>query len=204
MDVFSAKTLEDLLSKAAEEKKVTVDDLQYFVIEEKKGFLGLGNQVSAEVYSLNDVSEFIANYLEKFFKGLNLAVDIVVTKENDIFRVMLNAENNAIIIGKNGQTLQALNTVVKGATNSTFKHRFRILVDINNYKTDRYDKVKAIAYRVATSVQKTRISAVLDPIPNDERRVIHNYLSELPHIRTESEGEGRARRIRIIYDEDKK
>ena len=204
MDVFTAKSLEEVLAKAAEEKKVSVEELQYFVTEEKKGFLGLGNQVSAEVYSMNDVTVFIEKYLKTFFAGLDIEAEVIVKKEEELFKVMLNAENNAIIIGKNGQTLQAINTVVKGATNSTFKHRFRILIDINNYKTDRYDKVKAIAYRVASSVQKTRVSAVLDPVPNDERRVIHNYLGELPHIRTESEGEGRDRRIRIIYDENKK
>ncbi len=204
MDKFSAKNLEELLALAATAKNVSVADLSYFITEEKKGFLGLGNQITAEVYCMNDVQQFIADYLKTFFSGLNITAEIDVDREDDAFKVMLNAENNAVIIGKNGQTLQAINTVVKGATNSAFKHRFKILIDINNYKTDRYDKVKAVAYRVASSVQKTKISAVLDPIPNDERRIIHNYLSEFKNIRTESEGEGRDRRIRIIYDENKK
>ncbi|MEA5026875.1 hypothetical protein SDC9_65488 [bioreactor metagenome] len=203
MEKYTAKTLEELLDTAAQAKRVNIEDLSYFVLEEKKGFLGIGNQVTAEVYCLNDVRKFIKDYLDTFFHSLDIDVQIDVQQEEDMFKVMLNAENNAIIIGKNGQTLQAINTVVKGATNSAFKRRFRILIDINNYKVDRYDKVKAIAYRVATSVQKTHISAVLDPIPNDERRVVHNFLSDLPHIRTESEGEGRDRRLRIIYDANK-
>ena len=76
-------------------------------------------------------------------------------------------------------------------------------MDINNYKTDRYDKIKGIAYRVAKSVQKSHVSATLDPMPSDERRVIHNFLSEMANIRTESEGDGRGRRVKIIYDANK-
>ena len=100
MDVFTAKSLEELLAKAATEKKVSVDELQYFITEEKKGFLGLGNQVSAEVYSMNDVTTFIDKYLKTFFAGLDIEADIEVSKEEELFKVMLNAENNAIIIGK--------------------------------------------------------------------------------------------------------
>jgi spoIIIJ-associated protein len=116
---------------------------------------------------------------------------------------MLNAENNAILIGKNGQTLTAINTVVRAAVNSSFKRRFNVMVDINNYKVDRYDKVMQIASRVARTVQRTKISATLDPMPNDERKVVHQFLSEMKNIRTESEGEGINRRLKIIFDRNK-
>jgi len=205
MDKYTAKSLDELLETAAQAKKVNIEELRYYILEEKKGFLGLGNQVTAEVYCLNDVESFIKKYLITFFRSLDMDVDINIEQDTteEMFKVMLNAENNAILIGKNGQTLQAINTVVKGATNSAFKRRFKILIDINNYKMERYDKVQSIAYRIAKTVQKTHISAVLDPIPNDERRVVHNFLSDIPHIRTESEGEGKDRRLRIIYDENK-
>ena len=78
-----------------------------------------------------------------------------------------------------------------------------MLVDINNYKVDRYDKVKSIAERIAKTVQRTKISATLDPMPNDERKVIHQFLSEMRNIRTESEGDGMHRRLKIIYDRNK-
>ena len=204
MKTYSGKTLEELLETAAKEKGVSTDELNYYVLEEKKGLIfNLGSQVTAEVYSEKDVRNFIHDYLDRFFKNLNLDVDIDISLEDDCYRVLLNADNNAIIIGKNGQTLEAINTVLKSATNSEFRKRYHILVDINNYKTDRYDKIKGIAYRVANSVQRTRISATLDPMPADERRVIHNFLSEMTHIRTESEGEGKGRRVKIIYDAKK-
>ncbi|MBR2685630.1 MAG: KH domain-containing protein [Erysipelotrichaceae bacterium] len=204
MKEYTGKTIEDILEIASKEKGVSVDELNYFIKEEKEGLIfNLGKKVVAEVYSEKDVVNFLKNYLDTFFNGLDLKVDVDITKDNDCFRILLNADNNAILIGKNGQTLEAINSVLKGAASSQFRKRYHILVDINNYKTDRYDKIKGIAYRVAKSVQKSHVSATLDPMPSDERRVIHNFLSEMANIRTESEGDGRGRRVKIIYDANK-
>ncbi len=204
MKEYTGRTIEDILEIASKEKGVSVDELNYFIKEEKEGLIfNLGKKVVADVYSEKDVEEFLKSYLDTFFKGLELKVDVDVTKDNDCFRILLNADNNAILIGKNGQTLEAINSVLKGAASSQFRKRYHILVDINNYKTDRYDKIKGIAYRVAKSVQKTHVSATLDPMPSDERRVIHNFLSDVSHIRTESEGDGRGRRVKILYDANK-
>lgn len=199
MEKYTGKSLDEILETVAMKKGVTKEELYYYVLDEKQGFFGLGTQVTAEVFCLQDVKDFIQDYLMRFFKNLDQNVEINIEQSADNFKVMLNAENNAIIIGKNGQTLQAINTVVRGATNSKFKRRFRVLVDINNYKGDRYDRIKTMVYRIAKTVQTTKVDAVLDPMPNDERRVIHQYLNEMKNIRTESEGEGKERRLRIIY-----
>lgn len=203
MKSYSGKNLEDLLQSVAKEKGVKVEELTYFVTEEKTGFLGFGASVTADVYALSDVRDFLKGYLERFFKTLEQDVEVDVQQDNDTFKIMLNAENNAILIGKNGQTLTAINTVVRAAVNSSFKRRFNVMVDINNYKIDRYDKVMQIASRVARTVQRTKISATLDPMPNDERKVVHQFLSEMKNIRTESEGEGINRRLKIIFDRNK-
>lgn len=204
MKQYEGKTIEDILNIIAKEKNVAVEDIHYFVKEEKKGFLGLGNTVVVEAYCDKDVEDFIKDYLSTFFNGLGLVCDITVTKDNDYYRVVLNFENNAVMIGKGGQTLESINIVLKSAVSAEFKKRFHILVDIDNYKTDRYDKIKGIAYRVANSVKKSHVDATLDPMPSDERRVIHNFLSDVANIKTESEGDGRERRVKIIYDPNKK
>ena len=203
MKRYEGKNLEDLLKEVAKEKKCEVEELTYYVLEEKAGIFGLGKQVVAEIYALEDVREFIEEYLRRFFEGLEVDIDITVTRNHDSFKVMLNAENNAMLIGKNGSTLQALNTVVRAAANAAFKRRFYVMVDINNYKSDRYDKIKHMAKRIASTVQKTKIPAKLDPMPNDERKIIHQYLSDMKNIKTISEGEGNYRYLRIVYDENK-
>ena len=204
MKNYTAKSLEELLINAANDKNVTVEELTYFVTAEKKGLFGFGALVEADVYCLNDVKEFIFDYLGNFFTGIQLDIEIEISLEKEAFKVMLNAENNAILIGKSGQTLQSINNVVRSAANATFKKRFTILVDINNYKETRYEKVVILAKRIAKTVQRTKISASLDPMPNDERKVIHQALTTIPNISTKSEGEGPNRHLTIVYTKDKK
>ncbi|MCB6603487.1 KH domain-containing protein, partial [Erysipelatoclostridium ramosum] len=70
-------------------------------------------------------------YLQTYFQGIHMEVSIDVVDDGEYFRVNLDAENNAILIGKNGQTLQAINTVLKSASSSEFKRRIGVLIDIN-------------------------------------------------------------------------
>lgn len=199
MKTYSAKTLEELLENVAQEKGVEVDELTYFVTEEKSGFLGFGSSVSAQVYASDDVAEFIEDYLIQFFSNLNMQASIQVSIQDNRFLIDLDAENNAILIGRGGQSLYGLNQVLRAATNATFKQRFNTLVDINNYKQDRYSKVRGMARRIAKNVQRSKIDATLDPMPNDERKVVHQELANYKNIKTESVGEGRNRRLNIKF-----
>ena len=205
MTSYSAKTLEEALQIAADEKGCELDDLRYNVVEEKKGLLGLGNSVTIDAYSLDDVKEFIFDYLGNFFTSIDQDIEVAIEQKKDnSFVVNLNAENNAVLIGKMGKTLSAFNTVVKAAVNAEFKQRIDVLIDINHYKEDRYAKVRAMAKRIARQVQQSKVDVELDPLPNDERKVIHKMLSEWHNIKTESVGEGSNRHlcIRYIADEE--
>lgn len=133
-----------------------------------------------------------------------MEVEVECVKDDYQYKVQLNAENNAILIGKNGQTLQDINTVVKAAASSEFKKKVMVLTDINGYKENKYVKECSAALRIAKTVQKTKVDAVLDPMPNDERKAIHTYLANMPRIRTISEGEGKDRRLKIVYDANKR
>ncbi|MFV0478966.1 MAG: protein jag [Anaerorhabdus sp.] len=199
MTSYTAKTLEDLLQQASKDKGIDIQLLNYHILEEKKGLLGIGSSITAEVYSNDDIKEFLFTYLGNFFTNINQDIEIEISSQDKGFKILLNGENNAILIGKGGQTLQSITAVTRSAVSAHFKSRINVLIDINNYKVDRYAKVKSIAKRVAISVQKSKISASLDPMPNDERKVIHQYLEEFDNIKTESEGEGSRRHLKIIY-----
>lgn len=203
MTTYTAKTIEELLQLAASDKACEVEDINYTITEEKKGLLGIGNSVTAEVFTMDDVKEFIFDYLGEFFTGIELNIEVAIEERRDGFIINLNADNNAVLIGKMGKTLAAFNTVVRAAVNTAFKKRIDILVDINHYKEDRYAKLRGIAKRIAKQVQRSHVDVALDPMPNDERKVIHKTLNEWRNIRTESEGEGSKRHICIKYIADK-
>jgi len=202
--VYTGKTLDELLETAAKEKQCEVSNLHYEIKEEKTGFLGLGKEVRAEVYSDDDVLEFMNDYLKTYFDGIEMDSYIDITQDKEgYYHIDLDTQNNAIMIGRNGQTLQSLNTILRAAVSSEFKTKVKVLVDINGYKEDKYRKVCSIAHRAAKSVQRTKVDVTLDPMPADERKAIHNYLSTMPGVSTISEGEGRDRRLKIVYNPGK-
>lgn len=203
MKTYTSKNLDELLKEAAADKGVNVEDLTYTILEETNGFLGLGSKVTASVYCDQDIKDFMKEYMMTYFNGINMPATVEVEEENGFFHVNIDAENNAILIGKNGQTLQSMNNVLKSAASSEFKRRVGVLIDINGYKEEKYHKVTSLAIRVAKTVQRTKTDAVLDPMPADERKAIHNCLTNMKNIATVSEGEGNQRRLKICYRADK-
>ena len=205
MQRFEAKSVDEALKQACNAKGVSLEDLKYYVIEEKPGGLfGIGSKAIIEAYTFNDVRDFIESYLKQYFDNIGMNVELIVNKLDDnSFNVIVNANNNAILIGKNGQTLEAMKTVLNAAANAQFKCHVHMSVDVNGYKEERYEKLKSTVERIAKTVVKTHVSARLGDLTNDERKIVHQHLSNMAHIRTESEGDGNNRRLKIIYDRDK-
>lgn len=204
MKTYTGKNIDEILKEVANEKNTSIENLTYHITEEVSGFLGIGAKVTAEVYSNGDIADFIKDYLQTYFNNINMGVTIQIKVDDDNFyHVNIDAENNAILIGKNGQTLQSFNNVLKSAVSSEFKKRIGVLIDINGYKEEKYHKVCSLALRVAKTVQKTKVDAQLDPMPADERKAVHNYLTNMKYISTVSEGEGRERRLKIVYNASK-
>ncbi len=197
MKTYIAKTLEDVLAQAEKELKIPANDLSYKIVDEKTGIFS--RKLVVEVYEVSDAIAFAESYLIKTISQMGIDVTAQTTLKDDIINITINSSRNPILIGKNGITLQALNELVRLATSSKFKKRFRILLDINDYKEAKYDKVIAIAKRIARDVTRTKVDVTLDPMPADERRMVHGALTGMPNIKTESVGEGHHRAICIRY-----
>lgn len=202
MKNYQAKTLKEIIEQAAEDYGCDTASLMYNVLEEKDGILGIGKSITAEVFTMDDVKEFLFDYMGDFFTGIDLDLECAIEEKDNAFIVNLNADNNAVLIGKMGKTLSAFNTVIKAAVNAKFKKRIDILIDVNHYKSDRYYKLRGMAKRIGKQVQRDHVKVALDPMPNDERKVIHKALNEWHNIKTESEGEGSNRHVCISYVED--
>ena len=197
MAIYTAKTLEDALAKASEELNVPVPELNYVVLKEEKKLFS--KKVEVEVYTMTDVISFCEQYTQTIIKDLGLDCEVKTSIDEGVIKIVLNTSHNSILIGKNGQTLQALNSLVRQASGHKFKKHYRILLDINAYKDEKYEKITKMAIRIAHEVQRTKVNATLDPMTSDERRVIHNALSNMPNIKTESSGQGYKRQITIYY-----
>jgi spoIIIJ-associated protein len=199
MEIYTGKTVEEALEEASKELQIPVRDLIYIVLDKKTGLFTKKFQV--EIYDLSDVIRFAEDYLLKVTDSLGIESSVRSSLDDDVIRISIDSTHNPILIGKNGVTLQALNELTKLATNNHFHKRFRILLDINGYKDNKYGKLARLARKLARDVQKTKTTYTFDPMPADERRAIHNACSNMTHIKTESIGEGKTRQVQIIYVE---
>lgn len=197
MRIFEAKNLDEVLKLASEDLGIQIHDLIYDVIEEKKGLFKSSIKIS--VYETTDYIDYAVKYLKTVVEALGFKPEFRTELDGDIIKIELSTNHNSILIGKNGKTLLALNEIVLVALTAKFKKRIRVLLDINEYKVDRYRKVVSIAKRVAGEVAKTKQDTALEPMPSDERRAIHNALSEYRNVTTESVGTGRDRQVVIRY-----
>ena len=200
MKSYTAKTIEEAVKLASEELSISEEDLVFKVVEEKKGILS--KKAVIEVFELTDVIEFAESYIRDVIESLGVSgVKTKASLEDDIIHIEIDSDHNPILIGKNGVTLQALNEIVRLAVSGKFRRRFRVLLDIGDYKNAKYSRVASIARRTAKEVQKTKVDVTLDPMPSDERRIVHNVLTNFSNIKTESSGEGHRRAVTIKYVE---
>ena len=197
MNTYTAKTLEDVLALASEKEGCSIEELNYQIIEEKKGLFV--KKVVIETYGVSDVISFAKEYLLSIIANYELEGTVTEKYENNIIHLTIDTNHNSILIGKNGKTLQALNDVCRYAVASKFKRHYRILLDINEYKNEKYAKLTRIAKKVAKEVLSTKTTVHLDPMPADERRIVHNALTKFRNISTQSEGVGNKRHIVISY-----
>lgn len=197
MKEFSAKTVEEAVATAAKELGVEEVHLVYEVREEKKGLFKKSATIA--VYEDDDAASYAEKYLKDALGALGVDIETESKLEDGIIKITIDSDSNPILIGKGGKTLQALNEVTKFAVSTKFRKRYRILLDVGGYKEDKYERVAHIAKRAAKTVLRTHIDVALDPMTPDERRVVHNALSDWDNIKTESSGEGSDRAVTIKY-----
>ncbi|MDY5441597.1 MAG: RNA-binding cell elongation regulator Jag/EloR [Candidatus Enteromonas sp.] len=197
MKEYTAKTVEEAVAIAAAEFGVDQNRLIYEVKEEKKTLFT--KRAVIAVYEDEDAAKYAESYLAAALAALGVPVTTSSTIEDSIIKVSLDSERNSILIGRGGKTLQALNELTKLAVSNHFKKRYRILLDVGGYKEEKYEKVASIARREARRVVRTKTDAKLDPMTPDERRIVHNALTGVEHIRTESVGQGSSRAVVIKY-----
>lgn len=196
---FTAKTVQDAVNLACQELNVTVDDLNYEVISETKTFFT--KRAEIECYTIAMVQEYIEGYVRRFISEMGFEVETVSYLQDGRIYCNINTSNNSILIGKAGVILRAINFIVKNAVSTTYKKRIELSVDINGYKEERYKKVASMARKLGKQVLRTKADIKLDPMPADERKVMHQELAKLDHVKTQSYGEGKNRHMVISYIE---
>lgn len=145
----------------------------------------------------NETAEEAKKFLAGVFKSMDL--DVAMEKMVNEERILLNLRGKGlgILIGKHGQTLNALQYLTNLAAGRLYHHRYFVMLDVENYRSRREQTLTALAKRLAEKAKRTGESVELEPMEPGERRIIHLALQADPDIVTDSEGEGSGRHVVI-------
>jgi spoIIIJ-associated protein len=122
---------------------------------------------------------------------------------SEIFTLDVTGDDLGILIGRRGQTLAALQHVVRLIVAHQVKARVPIVIDVGGYKQRRYGSLQTLALRMAEQVKETKKPFALEPMPAYERRIIHLALADNPDVITESIGVGEVRKVVIMPKQPK-
>ena len=155
-----------------------------------------------------EVNDEKAQAIRKFLSGLLEQMDSaaavkVYQPEKGRYKVILEGDHLGALIGRRGETLDAIQQLTSYAVNRT-GGRVRVQLDAEGYREKREQSLQHLARKVAGKVVKYRRSVTLEPMNAYERHVIHTALQEVPGVTTYSTGVDPNRRVIVAYDRDKK
>ena len=197
----TGKTIEEAVALALSELGVSIDRINYEVLEApSRGFLGIiGTKLAKVRVTVKplDPMQVAQNFLEEIFCLMKLEIQIekIATLDSTIFNIRGN--DLGILIGKHGQTLDALQYLTNLTANRDAETKVRIILDVEDYRQRRTDTLTRLATRMADNVKRRGEKVVLEPMSSNERKIIHMALQNDQRIVTYSEGEEPYRKIVI-------
>ncbi len=209
---ISAKTVEEATRAALEQLGVTRDDVEIIVLKKgKSGVLGVGAE-DARIKVIMDVDynrvagteneeadtarQVLCDMLQAM--GIPATVDIELSPDIDT-PLSLNIEGDdlGVLIGRRGQALTSLQYLVRLIVAEKLKKWVSVNVDVDWYKKRHYEALRKLALRLAEQVARRKRPMSMEPMPPDERRIIHITLANHSDVSTQSTGEGEGRCVVI-------
>ncbi len=129
---------------------------------------------------------------------MGLKTEIEGFLKEGVLYLEIKGDQEGILIGKHGRTLESLQLLINRMVNKKLKISMRIVLDINDYRKRRADSIAQMAQRLGEKAKRTDRSLTVGPFNAHERRIIHLTLKEDPSLKTESLGEGELKKVKII------
>lgn len=202
--IYDVKTLDDAKKLAVSDFGVAEEFINFEVIKESKGFLGIGAKLEVEATVKVDGIEKGKEYIKMILatNGVEGFVEKKVRDNNVEFNVDAG-DYNGYLIGKNSRNLIALQTLVSAVVNHYYsEEEYKVvLVDVGGYKKRRERNLESMAVEWGKQVARSKDSMTITNLNSYERKIIHNKLSTWKDVTTHSEGEGQERVLIIEYKE---
>ena len=187
---FEAKTDEEALEYACNELKIEKDKINLEVLEETKGFLGIGRKALYKASYEFDLVSDVKKYIHDILSGMGIEYQLECRCNDEEINFAIESSDNPLLIGKDGKCLDALLTLLKVYISKITDDRMMVGLDIGGYRANRKRQLEVLATKTAKEVAKTKIEVKLKPMNAYERKIIHEKLADWRDVYTESEGEG--------------
>jgi len=200
---IEGKTVESAIEEALMKLAIDRENADIEIIDEgNKGLFGLigGRSAVVRVYKKINYEDIVKNFLSPILTSMGISDEISVLQDEDNnLNVRLSAENIGIVIGRRGETLDALQYLLGLVVNKYSDDFMRVTLDVGNYREKREETLEKLAKRLADKVSKTRKNMTLEPMNPYERRIIHATLQDYQSVETYSIGEEPNRKVVIKY-----
>jgi spoIIIJ-associated protein len=145
-----------------------------------------------------DPAEVLAEVLREVTDGLGLECEVVVEQDADVLRGRVEGEDVGLLIGRRGQTIDAVQHLAQRIVFPGGRAPARVIVDADGYRERRAESLREEADEAADEALRLGGPVELDPMPASERRVVHEYLRERGDVETHSEGEEPERYLVVV------
>lgn len=200
----TGKTEDEAIQSALAELECTREQVSVEILERaKSGFLGIGAspaKVRVSFEQPDDIVELTENFLKGLLEKMGSdAVPVLEQKDENTIYVNLTGEKLGMLIGRRGETLDAIQHIANYAMNRVSEKHVHISVDAENYRSKREESLQRLAEKVAAKVLKYRKNMTLEPMNSYERHVIHTALQDYEGVSTFSTGTEPNRRIVVAF-----
>jgi spoIIIJ-associated protein len=201
---ITAGTVEQAIEKAEAQLGLGRDQFKVEVIREgRSGILGVGGReavirVSSTTLTEEDVVSRVTEVLDTLLGLMGAQGKVEVLSDELPLALNIKGDDLGILIGRRGQTLVALEYVTKLIVVQRLKAWVPLTIDVGGYRKHRQDSLQKLALYLAEQVKSRRRAMPMEPMPADERRIIHLALADHPDVTTQSIGEGENRKVVIL------
>jgi len=175
--IGEGKTATIAKEKALEEA-IACEKEVFIRIEEIEGSLLKKTKYKAYVITKQEIKEILTAYINDLAKYMNIKIMSTIDEEDSIYKIFLDSDNNSILIGKDGRTLNSIQTLLRQSLNKYGNFGFRVNIDISNYKVKKEKHLSFEIKKICKDVLKTKMDVKLDPMNSYERRIVHNVVSK--------------------------
>lgn len=185
--IYEGKTIEEAKTKALNELKISEEVAIIKVLEEKQGLLKKIAKI--EVINTNEIVNYLKDCLNEITNLMNINTNLEVRKRDKNIEIKIFSDNNSILIGRDGRTLESLQNILRQILLKEVGDEYKIILDVENYKEKKVTNLERTAKKIAREVAKTKVETKLERMNSYERRIIHNALTNNKYVYTESIGE---------------